>query len=208
MEYQQRGSITSKQYTGDRMVTISSRLYSEDEMLDLMREFHGDARDWPRKNGFRPRRDWGGNKYSSTYPLYYIAFDGDKPIAFGGFEDNGKFIVSAGMSVHQDYRRKGVANRLITKRNDKYSSMNKPALVAVNTKSMGSGDWKSKWTRTGWIDSPEDSEISEEDKLAIPSEVLEYHRKRYGDNWMLLPVGSKPMAKAWSILYKGDFSWK
>ena len=71
------------------------------------------------------------------------------------------------MSVHQDYR-KGDRNKLIRKRNDKYSSLNKPALVAMNTKSMGSGDWKSKWERTGWVDSPEDSEISEEDKRAIP----------------------------------------
>lgn len=205
MEYQQRGSITSKQYTGDRMVTIGSSLYSEDQMLDLLKEFHGDGKDWPKPNGFRPRSVWGGNKYSSTNPLYFMAFDGDKPVGYGGFEDNGKFLVSAGVSVHQDYRGKGIANKLIKMRNDKYASMNKPALVAMNTKVMAAGDWKSKWERTGWVDSPEDSEISEEDKRAIPSEVFDYHRKRYGNNWMLYPVGSKPMAKAWSILYKGDF---
>ena len=205
MAFLLRRSITSKQYTGDRMVTIGSGLYSEDQMLDLMKKYHGDGKDWPRKNGFNHRRDWASNKYSNTNPVYLIAFDGDKPIAFGGYEDNGKFIVSAGVSVHQDYRGKGIANKLIRMRNDKYSSLNKPALVAVNTKTMDSGDWKSKWERTGWVDSPEDSEISDKDKKAIPSEVLEYHRKRYGDNWMLYPVGSKPMAKAWSILYKGDF---
>ncbi len=205
MESRQRGFITSRQYTGDRMVTIDSKMYSEDEMLDLLQKYHGDGKDWPKKNGFRPRSVWGGNKYSSTNPVYYIVFDEEKPVAFAGFEDNGPFIVSAGVSVHQDYRKMGLANKLIKKRNDKYASMNKPALVAMNTKVMGSEDWKSKWERTGWIDSPEDSEISEKDKSAIPSEVLEYHRKRYGDNWMLYPVGSKPMAKAWSILYKGDF---
>ena len=45
-------------------------------------------------------------------------------------------------------------------------------------------------------------------KIVVEPQEEEEYRKRYGDNWMLLPVGSKPMAKTWSILYKGDFSWK
>ena len=98
------------------MITYPSTLYSEDELLQLLREFHGEGVEWGKSNGFRPRRVWGGNKYSITNPRFYIAFDGEVPVAYAGFEDNGKFIVSAGVSVHYDYRKNKISEKLVSKR--------------------------------------------------------------------------------------------
>ena len=182
------------------MITYPNTLYSEDELLQLLREFHGDGVKWGKPSGFRRRSVWGGNKYSSTNPRYYIAFEGEVPVGYGGFEDNGKFIVSAGVAVHSKYRKQGISEKLVKKRNDKYDAVNKPVLVGMDNKIMPSETWKASWARTGWLDSPEDSELNEETLEAIPKEVLDYHRQKYVDVWMLYPVGPKPMAKAWRIL--------
>ena len=182
------------------MITYPKTLISEDELLRLLKEYHGDGVKWGKPNGFNKRSVWGGNKYSITNPRFYLAYDGETPVGYGGFEDNGNFIVSAGVSVHKDYREKGISEKLGVKRNDKYDAVNKPALVGMNNKVMPVETWKGSWARTGCLDSPEDSELNEETLKAIPKEVLDYHKQTYGDVWMVYPVGSKPMAKAWRIL--------
>ena len=111
-------------------IIIESSVTTEKQLLERLKKCHGDGRNWPMTKGFRSRKDQG--KIYTTYdPDYLIAYDGETPIGYTGFKDNGSFIVSAGTHVHTDYQKKGIATKLIKKRNTIYDSMNKPIHTPV-----------------------------------------------------------------------------
>ena len=45
----------------------------------------------------------------------------------------GSYISSAGIRVHQNYQKKGIATQLISKRNIIFNLINMPTLLKVNT---------------------------------------------------------------------------
>jgi GNAT superfamily N-acetyltransferase len=189
------------------MITIDSKVYTEDKFLDIYREQYGDGIEtWGRINPMGTRRERGMNKYTTSNPLFILAIDENgKMVGNASYNDNGSFIHYAGVSVHQDHRKKDIGTRLIKKVMEKIDEKNKPAVVSFNVKVMPMEKWKETWSRVGYIDSPEHSELNEETRNAIPLEVIEYNKSKYGDAYMVYPIGSKPMAKAWAILYKGGF---
>lgn len=178
-------------------ITIDSKVYTEDEFLDIYREQHGDGIDtWGRTNTMGTRRERGLNKYSISDPQHYLAFHGDKLVGYAAYNDNGSFIHNAGVGVHQDYLRQGIGSRLLKIITNIIIESGKPALVSLNTKSMDVETWKGTYAKMGYIDTPEYSELNEETKRAIPSEVLDYENSAYGNAWMLRPIGNESINKS------------
>jgi len=184
-------------YLGDSMATIDSKVYTEDEFLDIYRKQYGDGIDtWGRTNPMGTRRERGLNKYSLSDPQHYLAFDGDKLVGYVAYNDNDTFIHHAGVSVHQDYRKRDIGGRLLKVIKNIIIDSGKPALVTLNTKSMDVGTWKGTFIKMGYIDSPEYSELNEETKRAIPPEVIDYENSAYGKAWMLRPIGNESINKS------------
>lgn len=168
-------------------IYIHNHLMLETDLLDLLKKCYGHSNDWSLTGGFRSRKDRGLN-YTSQNPVFLVAYDEGIPIGFAGFKVNGSFIVSAGIRVHQDYQKKGIAAGLIKKRNDIYNLMSRPALLLINTTTMPTKLWKNKFERTGWIDDPKYSDLNENTKNAIPSEVYECHKQKYVNGLMVYPM--------------------
>ena len=184
-------------YSGDNMVTIDSKVYTEEEFLDIYRKQYGDGiGTWGRTNTMGTRRERGLNKYSISDPQHYLAFKGDKLVGYVAYNDNDTFIHNAGVGVHKDYLRRGIGGKLLRVITNIIIESGKPALVSLNTKSMDVGTWKGTYAKMGYIDTPEYSELNEETKRAIPPEVLDYENSAYGNAWMLRPIGNESINKS------------
>lgn len=184
-------------YSGDNMVTIDSKVYTEEEFLDIYRKQYGDGiGTWGRTNTMGTRRERGLNKYSISDPQHYLAFEGDKLVGYAAYNDNDTFIHNAGVGVHKGYLRRGIGGKLLRVITNIIIESGKPALVSLNTKSMDVGTWKGTYAKMGYIDTPEYSELNEETKRAIPPEVLDYENSAYGNAWMLRPIGNESINKS------------
>ena len=178
-------------------IKYPDRVYSEEEVNRMWNKNWGDT-DEPYIN----RADRGYvNRYSHD-PLYLIALsdeekgDVDVIVGYAGWKDNDSFLVTAGVRVLERYRDRRISVELNRKRLEKIG--NKPILAGLNNRNLPAGVWRQHWERSGWIGNPTDEQLA-----SIPQDVMDYHKKKYGDAFLLyLPSA---MAKAWNVVKADSF---
>ncbi|MAR66431.1 MAG: hypothetical protein CL833_04160 [Crocinitomicaceae bacterium] len=172
------------------MVRLSNTLYPEEQMLRLWNGY------WKNNNKEYvkvPRRERPTIKtsLSTVNPLFYVAFEGEIPVAYSGLEDNGSFYASAGTFVVPEYQQLGIAGKLIDKKMDKFGS--KPAITFINNLEPY---WKNFFLRRGW-------EVVDLNNIpeGIPEKIVQEEINAAGaENVLVYKRGS--ITKAWFNVLK------
>tara|TARA_R110002020_G_scaffold106867_9_gene248490 strand:+ start:2681 stop:3250 length:570 start_codon:yes stop_codon:yes gene_type:complete len=177
-------------------IEYPSQVFTEEEVKNMWNESWGDSYPYV----LRGERGYA-NKYSTNNPLFFIALDGDTIVGASGWVDNDTFYTASGTRVARPYRKGGemktqeIASTLLTKRLNKIG--NKPIVTGLSNKNLPTGVWSKHFEKTGWVANPNDTQVSN-----LPKEVVDYHRKKYGDNFLVYQPTA--MAKAWNIVKSID----
>tara|TARA_R110000744_G_scaffold210014_2_gene329076 strand:+ start:3391 stop:3933 length:543 start_codon:yes stop_codon:yes gene_type:complete len=164
-------------------ITYPSNLYREEEVLNMWKETYGETK--------LPRSQRPVSKYSINDTLHLIALDGDKIAGYTGWADNGSYSFTAGIYVHETYKKKNIANRLMASRLKKIG--NKPIVASFAENYNENSRWVQAWKRRGWIPNPSDDEIPN----GIPQEVIDYEK---GRPKLFAVYSPNAINKAWNIL--------
>ncbi len=180
------------------MVTYPTKIYSEEEMLNLWNSYWSETRDgnWEsiHSQSKSPRKTrLTLSPHSMKNPKYIIALLGDKIVGYSGWVENDNYIVLAGSTVATPYQRQKISSNLIDKRMELIKD--KPILVSINNKTIPDNGWMAAFERRGWIKNPTDEEIPE----GLPLEVVESERKRIGGEKIAI-WNPNAMNKSWNII--------
>jgi len=170
-------------------VTISNQLYSEEDMLEIWNGY------WTNNNKSylklpRAKRATIKTTLSTVRPMYFIAYDGEVPVAYSGIEDNDSFYASAGSYVIPEYQMQGVAGQLVDKKMKKFGS--KPAITFINNLEPY---WKGFFLRRGW-------QVVDMKNLpnGIPKDIVQTEIDAYGKDNVL--IYHNVITKAWHLILK------
>lgn len=165
MEYQQRGSISSKQYTGEGMADIKIKEVSQEDAIFM----------WNRDNPDDP--------FSRSAPSWYdiqnwvVRTNNGEVVAIAGYTDMGDYAILGGMKARGKDKPKGGGNwkALLSYRKGKLG--NKPKIAGFRATKMP----QDKWTAMN-----ESAGYQREDMMGIPEELVDKFRQRYGDDWGIM----------------------
>tara|TARA_R100000278_G_scaffold18591_1_gene18333 strand:- start:342 stop:875 length:534 start_codon:yes stop_codon:yes gene_type:complete len=173
-------------------VTISNQLYSEEDMLRIWNGYWTNNNKAYLKVTRRERLSSGYFKtaLSTVRPMYFIAYDGEVPVAYSGIEDNGTFNASAGMYIIPEYQKQGLAERLLDKKLEKTGS--KPYITFINNLEPY---WVRFLNRKGLIKA-DINNIPE----GIPKDIVQTEIDGYGEDNVL--IYHNVVTKAWHLILK------
>ena len=160
-------------------------------MLKLWNESNPNDKKLPRKERPTLKTD-----LTTHNPVFFLAFQDDKPIAYAGYEDNGSFYATAGIYVTPEKRVGGVSYLLNQKRLKVLRQ--KPSIASVNISVFSKGKWIDHWEEQGWKFNLKDEEIPMEIPMGVyKKEINAYGRKNVG-------VLDDRLAKWMQVLRKHD----
>jgi hypothetical protein len=170
-------------------VTISNQLYSEEDMLEIWNGY------WTNNNKSylkSPRRERASMKtpLSTVRPMYFIAYDGEVPVAYSGIEDNGTFNASAGIYIIPEYQKERLAEPLLDKKLEKTGS--KPYITFINNLEPY---WVRFLNRKGLIKADINNLPN-----GVPKDIVQTEIDAYGEDNVL--VYHNVVTKAWHLILK------
>ena len=133
-------------------IFIPNTLYSESDLFKVWNGYWSKTNKtgFPYEYVLRKNNERILTPLSTINPLFWIAFDNEKPVGYCGLEDNGSFFATAGVVVIPEYQGKKISSELMKKRLAKVGS--KPILAGINNKNLPAETWKNSWKRRGYRD--------------------------------------------------------
>ena len=166
MESQQRGSISSKQHTGEEMAKVEFKEVSNTQDAAFL---------WDRDNP--------DDKFSRSAPSWYNVdkwvlrlVDGEV-VGMAGYTDMGDYAIFGGLKARAKEKPKGGGNwkALLDYRKNKVG--NKPKIAGFRATKMPQDKWTAMNERAGY---------QREDMMDVPGELVDKFRQRYGDDWGIM----------------------
>jgi|TARA_R100001463_G_scaffold42066_4_gene88361 hypothetical protein len=162
MVFLKRGSISSKQISGEEMADIKIKEVSKDDAFFM----------WNRDNPDDP--------FVRNLPSWYdldnwvVRVNDGEVVGVAGYSDKGDYGILGGMKARSKDKPKGGGNwkALLEYRRDKLAG--KPKILGLAS---------SKIPQSTWVKMNRNAGFQTDDLMGIPEDVVDNFRQQYGDDW-------------------------